>query len=69
MVWNETLSQCASVYLFKQPTLTDQLGDALSALAQRGEFGEDGALKGVEFVEKMVADAVLHEVTELFDRV
>ena len=61
---NETLGRCASVYSIKQPTLTDQSGDALAALAQRSEFGGDGALKGVEIFEELVADAVLYEVAK-----
>jgi hypothetical protein len=49
--------------------VADQLSDALAALAKRGEFGEDGLLKGGKLVEELVADAILDEVAELFDRV
>jgi hypothetical protein len=45
------------------------LCDALAALAQRGEFREDGLLKNGQLVEELVAGVVLDEITELFDRV
>ena len=41
----------------------------LAALAQRGEFLEDGLLKNGQLVEELVADVVLDEITEFFDRV
>ncbi len=66
---NETLGWRARVYSIKQPALSDELGDALAALAERGEFREEGALKGFEFVEELVADAILDQVAEFFDRV